>query len=160
MESSGFSTKKKYHYFMCLYSTEGGIRDYTEQDLGWVENAICMRNAGLSVETLAEYVRLFQFHCYIGLNPTSGATHTALWLIFSLITPRYLSRANFVKSIRGAQGGYRLVKAPENYRRNAYRPLVDIFIDNTSISLLYTRNTENAIPHLIGLRQEIKKLKK
>ena len=26
-----------------------------------------------------------------------------------------LSRANFVKSIRGAQGGYRLVKAPENY---------------------------------------------
>lgn len=40
--------------------TKGGIRDYTEQDLGWVENAICMRNAGLSVETLAEYVRLFQ----------------------------------------------------------------------------------------------------
>ena len=26
-----------------------------------------------------------------------------------------LSRANFVKSIRGDQGGYRLVKAPENY---------------------------------------------
>lgn len=43
--------------------TKGGIRDYTEQDIqdiGWVENAICMRNAGLSVETLAEYVRLFQ----------------------------------------------------------------------------------------------------
>lgn len=40
--------------------TKGGIRDYTEQDLSWVENAICMRNAGLSVETLAEYVRLFQ----------------------------------------------------------------------------------------------------
>lgn len=40
--------------------TKSGIRDYTEQDLGWVENAICMRNAGLSVETLAEYVRLFQ----------------------------------------------------------------------------------------------------
>lgn len=40
--------------------TKGGIRDYTEQDIGWVENAICMRNAGLSVEMLAEYVRLFQ----------------------------------------------------------------------------------------------------
>lgn len=40
--------------------TGGGIRDYTERDLGWVENAICMRGAGLSVETLAEYVRLFR----------------------------------------------------------------------------------------------------
>lgn len=38
--------------------TGGGIRDYTEQDAGWVENALCMRGAGLSVETLAEYVRL------------------------------------------------------------------------------------------------------
>ena len=25
--------------------TSGGIRNYTENDLGWVENAICMRNA-------------------------------------------------------------------------------------------------------------------
>lgn len=40
--------------------TGGGVRDYTEQDISWVENAICMRGAGLSVETLAEYVRLFQ----------------------------------------------------------------------------------------------------
>ena len=27
--------------------TSGGIRNYTENDLGWVENAICMRNAGV-----------------------------------------------------------------------------------------------------------------
>lgn len=40
--------------------TKGGIRNYTEEDLGWVKNAICMRKAGLSVEALAEYVRLFQ----------------------------------------------------------------------------------------------------
>ncbi len=40
--------------------TKGGIRCYTAQDIGWVENAICMRSAGLSVEMLAEYVRLFQ----------------------------------------------------------------------------------------------------
>ena len=40
--------------------TGGGIRNYTERDINWVENAICMRGAGLSVETLAEYVRLFQ----------------------------------------------------------------------------------------------------
>lgn len=40
--------------------TKGGIRYYTDQDIGWVENAICMRSAGLSVEMLSEYVRLFQ----------------------------------------------------------------------------------------------------
>ena len=40
--------------------TKGGKRDYGEQDISWVENAICMRNAGLPVEMLIEYVRLFQ----------------------------------------------------------------------------------------------------
>ena len=40
--------------------TKGGKRDYSEQDIGWVENAICMRSAGLPVEMLTEYVRLFQ----------------------------------------------------------------------------------------------------
>lgn len=37
-----------------------GIRNYTEEDLRWVELAICMRSAGLPVEALAEYVALFQ----------------------------------------------------------------------------------------------------
>ncbi|MBQ9952138.1 MAG: MerR family transcriptional regulator [Clostridia bacterium] len=37
-----------------------GVRDYTEEDLKWVGLAKCMRSAGLSVETLAEYVRLFR----------------------------------------------------------------------------------------------------
>lgn len=27
--------------------TKGGIRNYTEQDIRWVENAICMRSAGV-----------------------------------------------------------------------------------------------------------------
>lgn len=40
--------------------TAGGRREYTDQDIRWVENALCMRSAGLSVETLATYVRLFQ----------------------------------------------------------------------------------------------------
>lgn len=40
--------------------TGGGIRNFTDEDIKWVENAICMRNAGLSVEMLAEYVRLFR----------------------------------------------------------------------------------------------------
>lgn len=39
--------------------TSGGIRNYTEQDIGWVENAVCMRNAGLPVEVIAEYCRLY-----------------------------------------------------------------------------------------------------
>ena len=37
-----------------------GIRNYQESDLGWVELAICMRSAGLPVEVLIEYVKLFQ----------------------------------------------------------------------------------------------------
>ena len=40
--------------------TKGGIRNYTEEDIAWVENAICMRSAGVPVEMLIEYVRLFQ----------------------------------------------------------------------------------------------------
>lgn len=38
--------------------TGKGIRDYTEQDIGWVENAICMRSAGVPVEMIAQYVAL------------------------------------------------------------------------------------------------------
>jgi len=40
--------------------TTGGIRNYTEEDIGWVENAICMRSAGLSVEFLIEYLKLYK----------------------------------------------------------------------------------------------------
>ena len=40
--------------------TAGGIRDYQEEDLAWVENAVCMRDAGVPVEMLIEYVKLFQ----------------------------------------------------------------------------------------------------
>lgn len=38
--------------------TPGGMRDYGEKDCSWVELAITMRNAGVSVETMSEYVRL------------------------------------------------------------------------------------------------------
>lgn len=40
--------------------TAGGIRDYQDSDLGWVELAICMRSAGLPVEVMIEYVKLYQ----------------------------------------------------------------------------------------------------
>ena len=37
-----------------------GIRDYQETNIAWVENAICFRDAGMPVEMLLEYVKLFQ----------------------------------------------------------------------------------------------------
>lgn len=40
--------------------TAGGIRNYQESDLGWVEMALCMRGAGLPIEAMIEYVRLYQ----------------------------------------------------------------------------------------------------
>lgn len=40
--------------------TSGGIRDYTEDDCRWVEFIKCMRNAGLSIEVLVDYVTMFQ----------------------------------------------------------------------------------------------------
>lgn len=43
-----------------VHRTAGGIRDYQESDLNWVELAICMRNAGLPVEAMIEYVALYQ----------------------------------------------------------------------------------------------------
>lgn len=40
--------------------TKSGIRDYNEIDMGWVELVKCMRSAGMSVESLVEYVKLYQ----------------------------------------------------------------------------------------------------
>lgn len=40
--------------------SQGGIRDYQEMDLRWVELAKCMRSAGLPVETMITYVKLCQ----------------------------------------------------------------------------------------------------
>lgn len=39
--------------------TQGGTRDYQQADLGWVELAVCMRGAGLPIEVLVEYKRLY-----------------------------------------------------------------------------------------------------
>lgn len=40
--------------------TKGGIRDYKENDIKWVLFAKYMRDAGVSVESLREYVLLFE----------------------------------------------------------------------------------------------------
>lgn len=39
---------------------KNGIRNYTEEDCGWIEFIKCMKGAGLSIESLIEYVRLFK----------------------------------------------------------------------------------------------------
>jgi len=43
-----------------VHRTAGGTRDYTAEDLRWVELAKCMRAAGVSIEAMVEYVRLFR----------------------------------------------------------------------------------------------------
>lgn len=42
-----------------VHRTPGGIRDYTKEDIGWLEFALCMRNAGLPVESVIEYLSLY-----------------------------------------------------------------------------------------------------
>lgn len=37
-----------------------GVRNYDEHSCGWVEFIRCMRSAGLPVETLIKYVRMYQ----------------------------------------------------------------------------------------------------
>lgn len=37
-----------------------GIRNYNEEDCKWIEFIKCMRSAGLTIEFLSEYVRLFK----------------------------------------------------------------------------------------------------
>ena len=43
-----------------VHRTKGGNRDYNEEDISWVENAVCMRSAGVPLEMLIEYVKLYR----------------------------------------------------------------------------------------------------
>jgi DNA-binding transcriptional MerR regulator len=40
--------------------TSGGIRNFTETDCNWVQFIKCMRDAGIPVEALIDYVNMFQ----------------------------------------------------------------------------------------------------
>ena len=40
------------------HRNENGIRYYTEEDCRWIEFILCMRRAGVEIETLLEYVNL------------------------------------------------------------------------------------------------------
>jgi DNA-binding transcriptional MerR regulator len=43
-----------------VHRTPSRLRDYTEQDCRWVELAKCMRSAGLPVEMMIEYLKLYK----------------------------------------------------------------------------------------------------
>ncbi|MFR7991558.1 MAG: MerR family transcriptional regulator [Lachnospiraceae bacterium] len=40
--------------------TAGGIRNFSEEDIGWLSLATCMRGAGLPIEILIQYLKLYQ----------------------------------------------------------------------------------------------------
>ncbi len=40
--------------------TRGGFRNYDEESCRWIELMKCMRSAGVQIEALTEYVRLFR----------------------------------------------------------------------------------------------------
>ena len=40
--------------------TQSGIRNYSEEDCQWIEFIKCMRDVGMPIEVLIEYVPLFQ----------------------------------------------------------------------------------------------------
>ena len=61
-----------------VHRTGGGIRDYQEDDLGWVELAICMRSAGLPVEVMIEYVRLYMLDQKVALEAQMADTQRML----------------------------------------------------------------------------------
>lgn len=39
--------------------SQSGRRDYTQEDCNWVEFIKCMRSAGVQIDALAQYVKLF-----------------------------------------------------------------------------------------------------
>lgn len=52
----------------------GGIRDYSGQDLRWLDLVIAVRSAGLSIEPLIDYVQLF------GAGPHTVPARRDLWV--------------------------------------------------------------------------------
>ena len=40
--------------------SESGIRNYSDYDLGWIEFSKCMRNSGMSIESIIEYIKLYK----------------------------------------------------------------------------------------------------
>ena len=60
MTPEGLRYYKRIGLIPSVNRNKNGVRDYTEEDCGWIEFIKCMKGAGLSIETLIEYVRLFK----------------------------------------------------------------------------------------------------
>lgn len=43
-----------------VHRNKSGVRDYTKEDCNWVEFIKCMRESGLPIEVLINYVTMFQ----------------------------------------------------------------------------------------------------
>lgn len=43
-----------------IHRNANGVRDFNEDDIGWIEHAKCMRGAGLAVDGLIKYLDLFK----------------------------------------------------------------------------------------------------
>lgn len=43
-----------------VHRTHGGIRSYNDEDLKWIDFVKCMRGAGLPIEVLVDYIKLFE----------------------------------------------------------------------------------------------------
>ena len=93
--------------------TSGGIRNYSEEDCRWVEYIKCMRSAGVSVETLVEYVALF----YQG-NETIQARKNLLLEQRAQIAARIDGLQAVLARLDWKLDGYeeRMVKCEENLR--------------------------------------------
>jgi len=79
----------------------GGIRDYTQEDCNWVEFIKCMRGAGLSIETLIEYVTMFQQG-----NPTIKARKKLLIEQRSQLTEKIKEMQQTLKRLDEKIDGY------------------------------------------------------
>lgn len=53
--------------------SESRIRNYTDYDLGWIEFSKCMRNSGMSIESIITYIKLYKKRqCYIRSKKTAA----------------------------------------------------------------------------------------
>lgn len=92
-----------------------GIRDYTEEDCEWVNFIKCMRSAGLSIETLVEYVTMFQQG-----NSTIGARKELLIEQRSQLAEKVKEMQQTLERLNKKIDGYeeRVLKKEKNLKKS------------------------------------------
>lgn len=91
-----------------------GNRDYTDEDCRWVQFIKCMRNAGLSIEIIVEYVNLFQQG-----NETTGIRKELLLEQRRQIVEKIDELSNTLAYLDKKIDGYeeRMLKCEENLKK-------------------------------------------